>query len=218
MHAFADILPRVWLARATRAGQPTGTLTPLTEPIADVTDLELLARIGRGDSAAYRAFSGRYLDRVVRFSARLLGDATEAEDVAQDVFLQVWREAVRFEPRAKPSTWLYTIAHNGCIDRLRKRRDLRSDDDVPARTSSGDRPNDLLARKELAEEVARALAALPERQRAAIALVHYEGLGNIEAAQVLELSVEALESLLGRGRRALRDALAGLARVEGEGP
>jgi RNA polymerase sigma factor (sigma-70 family) len=216
MRAFADILPRIRPTRETHAGRSMETAATLTEHFENVDDVELLSRIGRDDAAAYRALSERYLLRVVRFSARLLGDATEAEDVAQETFLRVWREASRFEPRAKPSTWIYRIAHNLCVDRLRKRREVGADTDVPARISSGDRPNDLLARKEVAEQVARALAALPERQRAALALVHYEGLGNIEAAQVLELSVEALESLLGRGRRSLREALAGL-RTEGDG-
>jgi RNA polymerase sigma-70 factor (ECF subfamily) len=181
-------------------------------------DLALLRRVGAGDAAAYRALCDRYLARIVGFASRLLGGAAaDAEDVAQETFLRLWTQASRFEAgKAKPSTWLYRIAHNACVDRLRKQRpaDARA---LERQSSGGDRPNAELARKETAERVNAALQALPERQRSAITLVHYEGLGNLEAAEVLGVSVEALESLLSRGRRALRAALAELRASEGEG-
>jgi RNA polymerase sigma-70 factor (ECF subfamily) len=166
---------------------------------------ELMARIGRADGAAYRVMSDRYLARVAGFAQRLLGNRSEAEDVAQDVFLKLWTEAGRWTARAKPSTWLYRVAHNLSIDRLRKRR--QDDPSALDRHSAGDRPSTLLSRKETAQQVAAALATLPDRQRVAITLVHYEGLGNAEAAEVLEVSVEALESLLSRARRNLREQL-----------
>lgn len=205
------------LARDTRgpAACTTGETAILSTESAAIDDLELLGRIGRGDAGAYRAFADRHLGRTVRFATRLLGDASEAEDAVQEAFLRVWTEAGRFSPRAKPSTWLYRIVHNQCIDRLRKRRP--TDEDAVDRQSAGDRPSALLSRKQTAERVARALLALPERQRAAITLVHYEGLGSAEAAEVLEVGVEALESLLSRGRRSLRQALADLKSEEGEG-
>jgi RNA polymerase sigma-70 factor, ECF subfamily len=172
---------------------------------SSLDDLQLVARIGRGDVAAFRELSGRELARITRFAARMLGDAIEAEDVAQETFLRLWTAASRFEPRAKPSTWLFSIAHNLCVDRLRKRRPRANSelDQLP----SEQRPSDALSHKQTAERVQRALADLPERQRTAIALVHYEGLGNLEAAQVMNVGVEALESLLARGRRSLREAL-----------
>jgi RNA polymerase sigma-70 factor (ECF subfamily) len=171
--------------------------------------------IAGGDASAYRALSERYLGRILRYSTRLLADPAEADDVAQETFLRLWKHADRWQPKAKPSTWLYRVAHNLCVDRLRVRR--AGDADALERHSVGDRPSSLLARKQLAAEVQAALEALPERQRAAIVLSHYEGLSNPEAADVLGVGVEAVESLLSRGRRALKQRLQPLhARSEGE--
>ena len=181
-------------------------------------DLELMRRVGAGDAQAYRALSSRYLGPLLRYAARLLGDSAEAEDIVQETFLRLWQQAARFEPRAaKPRTWLYRIAHNLCVDRLRRRREVGSD--ALDQNPGGERPSGLFDRKELAVEVQAALSALPERQRAALVLVHYEGLDNAEAASVLGCGVEAVESLLARGRRALREQLARLyAQVKGELP
>ena len=177
-----------------------------SERLAELEDESgLMGRIGRADAAAYRIMADRYLAPITGFAERMLGNRAEAEDVAQDTFLKLWTEAVRWTPRAKPSTWLYRIAHNLCIDRLRRRRDDGAD--ALDRQSAGDRPNALLERKETAMKVAQALARLPNRQCAAITLVHYHGMGSTEAAEVLEVSVEALESLLSRGRRSLREQL-----------
>lgn len=167
-----------------------------------------LAQVGAGDARAYRALSDRYLAGILNYATRILSDRSEAEDVAQETFLRLWTHAERWEPRARPSTWLYRVAHNLCIDRLRKHRPTSSDD--LDRRSTGDRPSGLLERKELAAEVQGALDALPERQRAAIVLSHYQGLSNPEIAAVLEVGVEAVESLLSRGRRTLRQRLSPL--------
>jgi RNA polymerase sigma-70 factor, ECF subfamily len=199
-------------ARAGAAAPATSTLE--ASQVDDDTDLERMQKVGRGDQRAYRELVDRYLASITRFAQRLLNDAGEAEEVAQETFLRLWTQASKFEPRAKPKTWLYRIARNQCIDRLRKRRDASADLDA---LPGGDRPSGLLARKETAEEVERALAALPERQRAAITLVHYEGLDGSEACEVLDVSSEALESLLARGRRSLREQLRHLARETGEG-
>jgi RNA polymerase sigma-70 factor (ECF subfamily) len=118
----------------------------------------------------------------------------------------LWKDAGRYEPKARVTTWLHRIAHNLCVDRLRGRREQPSDELDEERSST--EPGGLLDRKRLATDVGKALAELPERQRTAITLVHYQGLSNIEAASVLDVGVEALESLLSRGRRSLRDKLA----------
>jgi RNA polymerase sigma-70 factor (ECF subfamily) len=167
-------------------------------------DTALMQQIGRGDRNAYRRLVELYLARVTRFAARILGSSSEAEDVAQETFLRVWTEASRWTPRAKPKTWIYRVARNQCIDRLRKRQDVS---DTLEQQSDGDRPSLLLARKQTAHAVERALLRLPERQRAAITLLHYEGLSTAEACDVLEIGAEALESLLARGRRQLREEL-----------
>lgn len=218
MRLEADMMPRVEPARATRgsASCTPGAQSSLSSQELDAADdVVLLQGIGQGDAGAFRRFAERHLDRCVRFAARLLGDGSEAEDAVQEAFLRVWTGAAKFTPRARPTTWLYRIVRNQCIDRVRARR--AGDPDALERQSAGDRPSTLLARKQTAAHVAHALAALPERQRAALALIHYEGLGNIEAADVLEVSVEALESLLSRGRRAMREALAAHVESEGEG-
>src|SRR5262249_29512445 len=151
------------------------------------------------DPAAFRALADAHLTKIMNFAYRLLKDQGEAEDVAQETFLRLWKDAARYEPRARVTTWLHRIAHNLCVDRLRGRREQPSEAVGEERTSL--EPGGLLDRKRVALVVEQALGELPERQRAAIALVHYQGLGNVEAAEVLDVGVEALESLLARGRR-----------------
>ncbi len=169
-------------------------------------DAALLARVGAGDAAACRALVDAHLGRLHAFAWRMLGDAAEAEDVAQESFLRLWRTAPGWRDEARVGTWLHRVAYNICIDRLRRRdrghAELPDDLVDPAPGPAQDRQ-----RAQVAAAVRRALARLPERQRAAIALVHYQELGNVEAAGILGVSVEALESLLARGRRALRERL-----------
>jgi RNA polymerase sigma-70 factor (ECF subfamily) len=175
--------------------------------VSDFRDeIDLMRRTANGDAAAFRTLADAHVRRIMSYAHRLLNDRTEAEDVAQETFLRLWKEAGRYEPRARVSTWLHRIAHNLCVDRLRARHAQSSDGLEDERASQ--EPGGLLDQKMAASAVERALAALPERQRAAITLVHYQELGNIEAADVLGISVEALESLLARGRRTLREALA----------
>jgi len=167
----------------------------------------LMQAVASGDAGAYRVLAERYLSPIVRYAARILGSQDDAEDVAQETFLRLWQQAGRYESRGhKPSTWLFRIAHNLCVDRLRQRRPTAQQS--PDESAAADRPSLELQTKQLAVTVQAALDALPERQRAAIALVHYEGVSHAEAAAVLECGVEAVESLLSRARRALRAALA----------
>lgn len=202
-------LPDSGLRGAVRALSGLLSVAHDAETTTQVDDeTQLIARAGGGDTAAYRQLSDRHLAKVVAYAHRLLRDGAEAEDVAQETFLRLWKHAGRWQPRAKLHTWLFRVAHNLAIDRLRKRRETGPD--ALERQSSGDRPSGLLARKRVAAEVEDALAALPERQRAAIALIHYQGLSHAEAAEVLECGVEAVESLLSRGRRTLRSTLSHL--------
>jgi RNA polymerase sigma-70 factor (ECF subfamily) len=173
-------------------------------------DDELLARIADGDAAAARALVDRKLQRVLSLASRMLGDAAEAEDVAQDTFFRVWKHAPRWKPGvAKFDTWLHRVALNLCYDRLRRRRETPMAE-PPERADEGPAPDRGLIAADTGARVTQALQALPDRQREAIVLCHYQELGNIEAAGLMGVSVEALESLLGRGRRALRGALADL--------
>lgn len=149
---------------------------------------------------------------MLNLARRMLNDAAEAEDVAQEVFLRVWREAPRWKPgAAKFETWMHRVALNLCYDRLRRNRE-KTDPDAGLMVADGaPSQNQAWLARQRAGRVQAALAALPERQQAAITLVHYQELTNIEAALALDISVDALESLLARGRRALKAALAEVA-------
>jgi RNA polymerase sigma factor (sigma-70 family) len=173
-------------------------------------DEDLVRRVGQGDPAAAQALVARKLPRVLSLAQRMLHDPVEAEDVAQEAMLKAWRQAPKWTPgQARFDTWLHRVALNLCYDRLRRRREIVTDA-PPERPDEGPAPDRGLLAAETGERVNGALARLPDRQREAIVLCHYQELTNIEAAALMEVSVEALESLLSRGRRALRQALADL--------
>jgi RNA polymerase sigma-70 factor (ECF subfamily) len=175
-------------------------------------DAEFVRQAGEGDAREAEALVRKHLARVTRLARRMLGDAAESEDVAQDVFLRVWRQAPSWRPgAAKFETWMHRVTLNLCYDRLRRRRET-PDPDAGLEVASPDASaSDAWLARQRATRVRAAMAALPERQRAAIALCHFEEASNVEAAKALEVSVEALESLLARGRRALRASLADVA-------
>ena len=164
-----------------------------------------IARAATGDAGAWAALVNRYLPAVTRCAAYMLSDRAEAEDVAQDTFVRLHRKLPSWEGGEDGlSSWLHRVAVNLSIDRQR----------APLRPLSlveiGEvaEPAGLDGALDRKRHVEAALADLPERQRAALVLVHYQGLSGREAAAALEISVEALESLLARARRTLRDTLA----------
>ena len=171
-------------------------------------DEDLVRRVGQGDPAAIQAMVARKLPRMLALAQRMLGDAVEAEDVAQEAMLRAWRQAPGWvSGRAKFDTWLHRVALNLCYDRLRRRREIPTDA-MPDWRDEGAAPDRGLLAADVGAAVNSALARLPDRQREAIVLCHYQELSNIEAAGLMKISIEALESLLSRGRRALRQALA----------
>lgn len=175
-----------------------------------VSDEALLVAYGNGDREAAALLTGRLAPRVVGFATRMLGgDRAEADDVAQEAMLRLWRIAPDWrQGEAKVSTWLYRVSANLCTDRLRKRRSVDIDA-IPE--PEDDRPGaaEEMMQAARARALDTALADLPERQRIAVTLRHLEGRTNPEIAEVLEISVEAVESLTARGKRALAAALAG---------
>jgi len=175
--------------------------------LASDPDGELVARVGAGDRAAARLLVARHLDKLLALSRRMLGDSAEAEDAVQDTFLKLWTHAARWQPGgAKFETRLFRVAINACYDRLRKRGTVSLDEALEtADLAPG--PEYALLNSTLSQAIQAALDALPPRQRAAILLCHYEGRGNADAAEILGISVEAMESLLSRGRRNLRVSL-----------
>ena len=179
-------------------------------PVTDDPDDELVQAIGRGDARAMRLLVDRKLPRVTALARRILADQSEAEDVAQEACLRIWRQASSWRRgSARFDTWIHRVVLNLCYDRLRKPSLTRpvSDADLAkvAREPSGPDPAETEEQRQAAVE--QALQGLAQRQREAIVLVYYQDLTNIEAARVMGVSVDALESLLARGRRRLHAVL-----------
>lgn len=174
----------------------------------DDPDEELVRQIGEGDKRAAAALMHRHLSKMVGLASRMLCDRAEAEDVAQEVFLRVWKHAQRWEPgRAKFETWMHRVAMNLCLDRLRKagRNAGEVSPETPDWKASATRSLDDQQRS---ERVRNALGRLPAQQRSAIVLCYFQERSNQEAADLLGISVDALESRLARGRRGLKSLLA----------
>lgn len=169
-------------------------------------DEELVRRVGAGDPAAVQALVARKLPRILALARRMLGDAAEAEDVAQEAFVRIWRHAPRWRRgNARFDSWIHRVTLNLCYDRLRRGRAWLTDDPPEVADPS---PLPDTHPKEDAQRVEQALQAIAPRQREAIILVYYQEMSNLEAAATLEISVDALESLLARGRRSLKFLLA----------
>jgi RNA polymerase sigma-70 factor (ECF subfamily) len=175
-----------------------------------LSDEELMGRVGEGDHAAYAVLVDRHLGRCVRVAQRMLGSRHDAEEVAQEAFLRVWKQAPKWRhDGAKLTTWLYRVVVNLGIDRKRRPAE-------PSLAVAGDPPDpsvgiaEAAIRDDQSRQVARAVADLPESQRAALVLCYYEEMSNAEAAAVMGVSVKAVESLLVRARRTLRAHVAPL--------
>lgn len=163
----------------------------------------MLARIAGGDAAAFEAVVKCQAERLRRIAARMLSDAGEAEEVAQETLLRLWRDAGTLDRRqVQVGAWCAQVTMNLCVDRLRRRRFMAAES-APERADPAPAADAGLDAAALSAFVAECLAALPERQRAAIILTYYEEYSNMDAANLLNLHVKAFESLLFRARRAL---------------
>lgn len=170
-------------------------------------DDALIVRFAAGDQSAARILAERHTGRVLAVATRMLNNPTDAEDVAQEALMRAWKHAAEWRPgEAKFSTWLHKVAVNLCYDRLRKKR-TKPLEDAPEPIDDRATAVEGLEAEDRLEILKAAMMELPERQRAAIQLSHYDEKSNPETAEILGISVEAVESLLSRGRRALRTAL-----------
>lgn len=189
----------------------------LTPASADESAIDhaLMVRIGEGDHHAFRTLVERHQNAVIGTVAKMLGNPTEAEDISQQVFLRVWRNAKRYRPDAKFTTYLFTITRNLVFNETRRRgrkkevsADEREENSHQLIEDSPDRqPDSELLQSELQAAVDAAIAKLPETQRMAVVLRRYEQLSYEEIAVILKLSVSAVKSLLFRARTSLREAL-----------
>ena len=182
-------------------------------------DAALMLRVKQGDMAAFTTLVEKYQQPVMNLAARTLRDQTEAEDLAQNVFIQVFKSAARYQSTAKFSTWLFTIARNLCLNEIRRRSRHPAESLDAPHPDQEDQPKhqfedvknfsppDSLLQGELAAKIDQALADLPENQRTAILLCRQDELSYEEIAEVLGCSLSATKSLIHRGRETLKEKL-----------
>ncbi len=176
---------------------------------SETSDEVLLVNFANGDATAARVLTARLAPRALGYAARVLGDRAEAEDVTQEAMLRLWKIAPEWrQGEAQVSTWLYRVTANLCTDRLRKRRTVDLDAVAEPLDESASAEDRMQAASRSAALQA-ALQSLPDRQREAVVLRHLEGCANPEIAEIMGVSVEAVESLTARGKRALATALRG---------
>ncbi|MBY6137002.1 RNA polymerase sigma factor [Nocardioides marinus] len=177
----------------------------------ELSDDALLRLYANGDRRAAAELTTRLAPRVYGVAMRVMNSHAEAEDVTQEAMLRLWKMAPDWQPgAAKVSTWLYRVAMNLCIDRKRRARGGHVDlDAVPEPPDQGQSAAERMQETARQDALQGALMRLPERQRQAVVLRHLEELSNPEIAAIMEITVEAVESLTARGKRALAAALAG---------
>ncbi len=189
--------------------------TPAPQKDADAEDVRLMCLSGNGDMAAFEQLVERHQSLVAGTIGRMLGDNSDVEDLAQQVFVRVWKSAGRYEARAKFTTWLLTITRNLVFNEVRRRKrhattPLQMEpggEEMQLKDERGQSPGESLLEGELQREVEKAIAELPETQRMAVVLRRYEELSYEEIAQVLNQSIPAVKSLLFRARTQLRERL-----------
>ena len=183
-------------------------------PFDDLTRLDddaLLVLYANGDPSAARVLTGRLAPKVHSHAWRLLGDQAEAEDVTQEALLRLWRIAPEWRTgEAKVTTWLYRVTANLATDRIRRRRGRNVDlDAIPEPEDEQPGAADRMQDTARAEALHAALETLPDRQKQAVVLRHIEGLANPDIAEIMSIGVEAVESLVARGKRGLSAVLMG---------
>lgn len=181
----------------------------------NTTDIALMQLIAQGDEQAFESLIERHQYAVIGTVAKMLGNYADAEDIAQQVFIRLWKSAARYEPKAKFTTYLFTITRNLVFNESRKKKRRKEhsveerEDDHHLQTPDEQAlsPDKEALQQELQSAVDSAIASLPEKQRMAVILRRYEGMPYEEIAKVLELSISAVKSQLFRARTTLREAL-----------
>lgn len=185
-------------------------MNAMPDPFLGAPDEALLVAFANGDVDAARALTVRLLPRVLAQATRMLANTAEAEDVAQEAMIRLWKQAPEWrQGEAKVTTWLYRVAANLCTDVLRKRRGGVSLDQVDEPQDAAPSVAEQMQTQTRMKALSDALAQLPERQAQAVALRHLEGLSNPDIAEIMDISVRSVESLTARGKRALADIMAG---------
>ena len=178
----------------------------------DAKDVRLMGLVSAGETVAFEELVERHQRLVLGTVARMLGSNSDAEDIAQQVFVRVWKSAKRYVPRAKFTTWLLKITRNLVFNELRRRSrhaqlplQVESDEEErPIKDERATAPDASLLEQELQRVIEIAIAQLPKTQRMAVVLRRYDELSYEEIAEVLDLSVPAVKSLLFRARTELR--------------
>lgn len=186
-----------------------------------MTDEELMRAVCNGDQSTYQAIVKQHLNSISHYAFRILGNQKDTEDITQETFLKLWINAEKWQPgKAKLSTWLHRITHNLCIDYLRKHGNTQTQDHVEEEQEN---QSDWQDRHEASEDrnqqeqlLRNAISNLPENQRNALVLRHYSGFSNKEAADIMDVSVKALESAIARAKRTLRKQLSGVHGAQNE--
>jgi RNA polymerase sigma-70 factor (ECF subfamily) len=190
----------------------------MTKELDSFSSEDLMSRIGEGDEVAFEVLVRRHQTSVLNLVYRYVGDRTKAKDLAQEVFIRVWRAANRYEPKAKFTTWIYSITANLCLNELKsikgkKLVPLEAEEEnrqnINSRTHSdaSQSPEDLLLAEERSRQISEALQSLPENQRMAMILKRFDTLSYDEIAKIMECSVSAVESLLVRAKKNLQEKL-----------
>jgi len=211
----AIAIPQLPTAAIMPKQSVSSTDTP--SPIASDNDLDvaLMLRVGTGDEVAFEQLIERHQNAVIGTVAKMLGNASDAEDIAQQVFIRLWKCAPRYQPTAKFTTFMFTIARNLVFNESRRRSrkkeysmDEREDDfHLQTPDTQNASPDQGMLHAELQQSVDRAIADLPEKQRLAVILRRYEGMPYDEIGRVLNLSIPAVKSQLFRARNTLRESL-----------
>ena len=175
-----------------------------------LTDEQLMTQVARADSAAFRQLAGRHLTRAYAIAFRLLHSREDAEEVAQEAVSKVWQKAAAFDPaRSAFGTWFYRIVTNAALDRLRRRKAPAEnlDDHAEALRDTTPTGEDLRIRADETRRIKQAMAALPPTQQMALTLVYYEEFSQAEAARIMNITTSALEALLFRGKKGMKQRL-----------